>query len=91
MASSESLGNITLNREEKSDRYLIYSDKDLLVHNPNICNTEEPENYQEEVEKYLNDIVERDEKCVKKYKECDYAIFVNKDSVTNVNNYIYAE
>jgi len=90
MASSESLGNITLNREEKSDRYLIYSDKDLLVHNPNICNTEEPENYQEEVEKHLNDIIERDDKCVKLYIECDYALFVNKGSVANVNNYISA-
>lgn len=89
MISSEISGNITINKEGDTDNYLIYSDRDLLVENPNFCNTEEPEGYQEEIKKSLeNYIEERDEKCVKLYIECDYALYLNKGSVANVNNFI---
>lgn len=91
MISTEELGNITFNKMEDADRYLIYSDRDLLVKNPNFCNTEEPENYAEQVRQYMNNSIEvRDGKCVKVYIECDYALYQNKGSVTNVNNWISA-
>jgi len=91
MASSELRGNVSFNREETSEKYLIFSDRDLLVKNPNFCSTEEPENYAEVVKSSLEDYVEtRDVKCVKVYIECDYALFQNKGSVANVNNWISA-
>ncbi len=91
MVSSEVLGNITFNKEAETNRYLLYSDRDLLVRNSNFCSTEEPENYAEQVQKYLNAPLEvRDGKCVKVYIECDYALYQNKGSVANVNNWISA-
>ncbi|MCO6460399.1 MAG: fibronectin type III domain-containing protein [Saprospiraceae bacterium] len=91
MASSNERGNISFNRVDKSDDYLLYSDKDLLVTNPTFCSTEEPENYAQEVQEYLNNYIEtRDVKCVKVYIECDYALYQNKGSVSNVNNWISA-
>jgi len=91
MASSDYNGNVTFNREEQSDRYLIYSDRDLKIKNPNFCSAEEPENYAEEVQKHLEDYIEtRDVKCVKVYIECDYKLYLNKGTVANVNNWISA-
>ena len=88
MASSDQLGNISINKTE-GNNFLIYSDKDLLVPRGPGCGTVEPENYGAEVQKYLEDEIEtRDQKCFKIYLECDYALYVNKGSVSNVNNWI---
>lgn len=91
MASSDERGNVSFNREDQSDTYLIFSDRDLLVRNPNFCSTEEPDNYAEEVQKHLDNYIEtRDQKCVKVYIECDYKLYQDKGSVANVNNWISA-
>lgn len=92
MASSDRFGNITINKSEIADQFMIYSDRDLQVKNPGQCGTEEPENYSDEIRKVLESGVldTRDQKCVKMYIECDYALYLNKGSVTNVNNWISA-
>lgn len=90
MASSEISGNIILSQTEQKGTYLIYSDRDLNIHNPSTCGASEPENYEEEIVKYLNNISTRDQKCFKQYIECDYALFLNKGSVPAVNNWITA-
>lgn len=91
MASSEISGNIILSQTEQKGTYLIYSDRDLNVRNPASCGATEPENYEEEIAKYANNFIStRDQKCFKQYIECDYALFLNKGSVSAVNNWITA-
>lgn len=91
MISSSEDGNISFNRIGTSQDYMLYSDRDLLISSPVFCSTEEPENYALEVQKHLDNYLEtRDVKCVKVYIECDYALYQNKGSVANVNNWISA-
>ncbi|HMT78227.1 MAG TPA: M12 family metallo-peptidase, partial [Saprospiraceae bacterium] len=91
MISSSEGGNISFNRIGTSQDYMLYSDRDLLISSPVFCSTEEPENYALEVQKHLDNYLEtRDVKCVKVYIECDYALYQNKGSVANVNNWISA-
>ena len=69
---------------------MLYSDRDLLVSSPHSAGTEEPENYALEVQNCRQLLETRDVKCVKVYIECDYALYQNKGSVANVNNWISA-
>jgi hypothetical protein len=93
MISSGDYGNITLNKLQDNGDYLIYSDRDLTIKQPGICETIEPEGYAQEIQRALSDqsLTTRATKCVKVYIETDYALYQNKgNSTTNVINYMTA-
>lgn len=92
MISSAEYGNITINKMEDENTYLIYSDRDLDAHYGGTCETQEPEGYANVIEKSLDDKLEiRAGKCVKVYLETDYALYQNKGyNTNNVINYITA-
>lgn len=91
MISTEGKGNIILAQTEKRGTYMLYSDQDLLMPNPNTCGAVEPDGYAEEMVRLLsNKIQTRDQKCFHLYLECDYALYQNKGSVNAVTNWVTA-
>lgn len=92
LISSTDYGNITINKMDTQDSYLIYSDRDLDAHYSGNCATQEPEGYSDVIQKSLENSLEtRAGKCVKVYLETDYALYQNKGyNTNNVINYITA-
>ena len=83
MISTAQDGNIMITKTAQRNTFMLYSDKNLKAEKPAMCGTVEPEGYAEEVKKILRDgINTRDQKCFKQYLECDYALFLNKCSVS---------
>jgi hypothetical protein len=91
MISTAQDGNIMITKTAQRNTFMLYSDKNMKAEKPAMCGTVEPEGYAEEVKKILQDgINTRDQKCFKQYLECDYALFLNKGSVSATTNWVTA-
>lgn len=96
IASKENGDNMVLGKIAASDsesKYIFYTDKNLPREYTFNCATTEPEGYRNELQEVAYATANKPtdvNRCVHIYIECDYALRMNRGSVTNTANFITA-
>jgi len=94
IASSESLGNLTVGKAKNKQDFVAYSDKNLLGQNPFVCGVDELTENQNQNISFDNDMlskVQMTENCVRIYYEITNAAYlINGSDETETLNWITA-